>query len=258
MGVGSTFWFEVELPIATEWQNSRLISQGRHMAGYRGDRKTLLIVDDKWENRSVLVNLLEPLGFVVVEAVDGQDALTQALHIKPDLIITDILMPVMDGYQFLQQVRESAVLQSIPILVSSASVSSIDQQQSLDAGGDDFLSKPIQADELFQMLAKYLHLEWLYDHQSDLQNGESAFTPKPYNGNTELKLQIPPIEDLNQLLKLAQQGRLKKLNEIATQLAQHCPQYDSLVQKLLELSKEFQVEQLEALIQDLINDATCA
>ncbi|MBI4783147.1 MAG: response regulator [Oscillatoriophycideae cyanobacterium NC_groundwater_1537_Pr4_S-0.65um_50_18] len=253
---GSTFFFDVELPTSAEWRPTATSSTRERLVGYQGERQSILIADDKWANRSVIVNLLEPLGFTVIEAENGQDGLAKALQLKPNLIITDILMPVMDGYQFLQQIRQSEVLKTIPIIVSSASVSSIEQQQSLDTGADDFLAKPLQADDLFQMLHKYLQIDWIYQPAADpevrsLIPDISDFTPSA-------PLVMPPPADLAELLQLAQQGRLKKLAEVARALEQQNPQYAPLVKHLLELSKGFHVEKLETFVQKLLNEVTCA
>lgn len=258
LDVGSTFFCDIELPIAAEWQQTTNNATGEQLIGYQGERQSILIADDKWENRSVIVNLLEPLGFTVIEAEDGQDGLTKAIQSKPNLIITDIMMPIMDGYQFLQQIRQSEMLKMLPVIVSSASVSSMDQQQSLDAGGNDFLTKPVQADDLFQMLRKYLQLTWLY--QSKVSgNGQVAAPPALQNSLTAaILLVMPPSADLEQLLQLAQQGRLKKLAEVAKGLAQQNPQYAPLTKQLLELCKGFQVAKLEVLIQQWLDDVTCA
>ncbi|MDX2243117.1 MAG: MASE1 domain-containing protein [Leptolyngbyaceae cyanobacterium bins.302] len=258
LGVGSTFYFEVELPIAAEWRPT-VNTMGDRLMGYEGKRQTILVVDDKWENRSVIVNLLEPLGFKVFEAEDGQNGLIQANQIRPNLIITDILMPVMDGYQLLQQIRASEVLRSIPAIVSSASVSSMDQQQSLDAGGNDFLEKPVQADDLFQMLRKHLNLTWIYQSQTSSRQQEQALVQKPQSSPiASSKMTLPSSEDLTQLLLFAQQGRLKKLTELAKSLEQQNSQYTPFVQQILDLSKGFQVEKLEALIQQFLNEVTCS
>ncbi|MBW4693304.1 MAG: MASE1 domain-containing protein [Lyngbya sp. HA4199-MV5] len=256
-GVGSTFFFDVALPIATEWQQATNNPAEEQLMGYQGERQTLLIVDDKWENRSVIVNLLEPLGFTVVEAEDGQDGLTKAMQIRPNLIITDILMPVMDGYQLLQQIRQSEQLKTVPVIVSSASVSSMDQKQSLDAGGDDFLSKPMQADGLFQMLRKHLQLTWIYQSASGYGQRQASM-PSLNKLTPSIPLTMPPSADLEQLLQLAQQGRLKKLTEVALGLAHQNPAYMPLTQQLLELSKSFQVAKLEALMQQLLDESTRA
>ncbi|MEP1079555.1 MASE1 domain-containing protein [Leptolyngbya sp. PL-A3] len=258
-GVGSTFFFEVELPTVNEWGPTSTTDTGEHLVGYEGKRRTLLVIDDKWENRSVIVNLLEPLGFNLIEAEDGQDGLNKAMQMQPHLIITDLLMPVMDGYQFLAHIRQSKTLKAIPVIVSSASVSSMDQQQSLDAGGNDFLIKPVQVDELFKMLSTYLNLTWIY--QPSATNREPVSVPplkshsQPISSNSFI---LPSSQELTQLLQLAQQGRLRKLSEVATALQQQNPHYAPLVQHLLELSKGFQVAKLEAFIQQLLDEITGA
>lgn len=259
IGVGSTFFFEVEFPISTEWMNSVKHAPTEQLIGYQGKRRTILVVDDKWENRSVIVNLLEPLGFTVVEAEQGEEGLNKASQNQPDLIITDILMPVMDGYQFLQAIRESETLRSIPVIVSSASVSSMDQQQSLDAGGDDFMVKPIQAEELFQLLQRHLRLTWIYQSQNSTNSHEQQETISELDNDAISlgSITLPPIEDLRQLLLLAQQGRLKKLMDQAKTLEMQNSQYVPFVQHLLELSKGFQVAKLEAFIQQMLDEIPC-
>ncbi len=257
VGIGSTFFFDLELPISLEWKQGAINPTGERLVGYQGEPQTILVVDDKWENRSVLINLLEPIGFTVFEASDGQQGFAKALEIKPNLIITDIVMPVMDGYQLIQQIRSSEILKMIPVIVSSASVSSMDRQRSLDVGGDDFLTKPVQVDELFQMLHKNLQLTWVY--QSTLSGDESLLSSTPEVAAAQsTPLVIPPLDELNQLLRLAQQGRLKKLSEVAKALEEQDPKYQPLVQHLLDLSKGFQVVELEVFIQKLLDEVTCA
>ncbi|MCL1465628.1 ATP-binding protein [Argonema galeatum] len=162
-GVGSTFSFEVDLSLPDGWIQDAITTNGKKILGYEGARRTILVADDKWENRSVLVNLLEPLGFKVVEAENGQEGLAKAIELNPNLIITDILMPVMNGYELLQQLRQRETLKATRVVVSSASVSQIDRQKSLTAGADDFLPKPVQADELFRLLEKHLAIAWQYE-----------------------------------------------------------------------------------------------
>ena len=161
-GTGSTFWFDLTLPESNDWESASTAANSNKVLGYEGPEKTILVVDDRWENRSVIVKLLEPLGFKVVEAVDGQEGLEKALQLVPDLIITDLAMPVMDGYELLHQLRSSTKLNNVLAIVSSASVLVIDQYKSIEAGGNDFLSKPVQFEELLQKLKKHLKLEWKY------------------------------------------------------------------------------------------------
>jgi PleD family two-component response regulator len=90
--VGSNFFFEVELAIATDWAQQNSIATGKQIIGYEGERRSILVVDDRWENRAVLVNLLEPLGFLLTEAENGLEALKQLRQSQPDLVITDLMM----------------------------------------------------------------------------------------------------------------------------------------------------------------------
>ncbi len=175
LGVGTNFFFEVALPIATDWAKQNSVNQGQTIIGYEGAPKHILIVDDRWENRSVLVNLLEPLKFNFTEAENGQEGLDKAREKLPDLVITDLAMPVMDGFTMLKQLRSEAKLQDLLVIVSSASVAQIDQQMSLDAGGDDFLAKPVQAEELFTLVAKHLQLTWKYEETTTETNSATSY-----------------------------------------------------------------------------------
>ncbi|MEG3844885.1 ATP-binding protein, partial [Microcoleus sp. herbarium14] len=187
-GEGSIFSFEVELPEAKNWADSSRILELGAVLGYQGDKRTILVVDDRWENRAVLVNLLEPIGFEMIESADGKEGFDRALATAPDLILTDLAMPVMDGFEFLREIRADPQLRDAIVLVSSASVFEIDRQKSLDAGGNDFLPKPVQADLLLGLLKKYLQLEWVYGETVDA--GEQA------QQAMMSKMQLPAIEIL--------------------------------------------------------------
>lgn len=240
LGIGSNFYFQVALPIATDWAQKNSVKDGRTIIGYEGLPRHILIVDDRWENRSVLANLLEPLGFTFTEAENGQECLEKAREKRPDLVITDLAMPVMNGFEMLKQLRRSEDLKHLRVIVSSASVSEIDQQKSLEMGGDDFLTKPVDAEELLTLLAKHLQLTWKYDANelSTSDNEEST---------TEV---IPPsAADLQILLELAQDGLLRELAETADKIGKKNRRYQSFIQEVIQLAKQFQTEKIEALIQ---------
>lgn len=244
LGQGSTFSFEVDLPIAADWIEAATLATGKKMIGYQGRTRSVLIVDDKWENRSVLSNLLEPLGFTVFEAENGQIGLEKATQLQPDLIIADLLMPVMDGYELLKQLRSSEAFQATRIIVSSASVSQLDQQSSMAAGADDFLAKPVQVEELFQLLEKHLAIVWDYESPTVEHPLETSSSPLP--------LITPAVAELTQLLELAQQGRLQKLIEEANQIMQQDDRYAPFVQQILQWAKDFQTEKIELFLQQQI------
>jgi signal transduction histidine kinase/FixJ family two-component response regulator len=177
-GKGSVFSFEVELPEVQDWADSSRIVEWGAVTGYQGDKRKIIIVDDRWENRAVLVNLLEPIGFSTIEASNGKEAFDRALELAPDLILTDSVMPVTDGFELLRQIRAHPKLQDTIVLVSSASVFEADRQKSLDAGGNDFLPKPVQADRLLGLIQQYLQLEWIYKEtlETDRNDTEASAT----------------------------------------------------------------------------------
>ncbi|MEG3845999.1 ATP-binding protein [Microcoleus sp. herbarium19] len=241
-GEGSIFSFEVELPEAQNWaDSSRIVEQGA-VLGYQGDKRKILVVDDRWENRAVLVNLLQPIGFEMIEAADGKEGLDIALAAAPDLILTDLAMPVMDGFELLRDIRAHPQLREAIVLVSSASVFEIDRQKSLDAGGNDFLPKPVQADLLLGLLKKYLQLEWVY--------GETADAGEKAQQGTIGKMQLPAIEILQLLNEQAQAGDLDAVIEIAEQIQTANPEHATFAKKILVLAEGFQVKELRALIEE--------
>jgi signal transduction histidine kinase/DNA-binding response OmpR family regulator len=251
LDVGSNFFFEVELAIATDWIRQNSANAAGQIISYQGQQRHILLIDDRWENRSVLVNLLEPLGFQLTQAENGQEGLDKARQQQPDLIITDLAMPVMDGFEMLKQLRTSEELKHLQVIVSSASVAEIDRQMSIDAGGDDFLPKPVQTDELFSLLEKHLQLTWNYEFTETQSTGNTNHLAT--NNDTEIIL--PPVEDLKQLLVLAQQDRLKKLTEEAHKISQADARYTPFIQQVLYLAKQFQSEQIEKLIQQYLQQS---
>ena len=251
LGIGSQFFFEVDLPLAAEWQQAAKRLPDGEITGYVGDRKTILISDDKWENRSVIVNLLEPLGFTVIEAENGQEALAQTQTHHPDLIITDLLMPVMDGYEFMAQLRQSEdqMLRQLQVIVSSASVSQLDRQQSLDAGGDDFLPKPVHADELLPLLQQSLELTWQYRPGSQPADIAVDSPLDAATSSTDTDILVPAPEVLQSFLAMAQQGRFKALQTELQTLAQDNSDYGPFAHHLQTRAQQFQAEQIEHFLQ---------
>jgi signal transduction histidine kinase/DNA-binding response OmpR family regulator len=252
VGVGSEFWFDLELPLVTDWvqQQQGAAQATQSISGYEGRRRKLLIVDDRWENRSVLVNLLAPLGFELVEATQGKEGLQQARRHQPDLIITDLAMPEMDGFEMLKILRQSEDLRHHIVIVSSASVLEIDRQKSLDAGADDFLAKPVQWAELCQELEKHLKLTW--QRQAPEDGPEAVAGSEPLSPesrpSTEQDGLTADISDLRHLLDLVERGLLKRFTEEAQQLAERQPANRPLVADMLQLAQAFELDQLETLI----------
>jgi CheY-like chemotaxis protein len=239
IGVGSIFWFDANLPEADEWVKTSQADDKGQIIGIKDWRPKVLVVDDKWANRSVIANLLSPIGFEIAEAFNGEEGWQKIAEFQPDLVLTDLLMPELDGFGLIKRIRESDTFKDIAIIVSSASVFETDQHRSLEVGGNDFLPKPIQAIDLFQKLRKYLHLEWLYE--------EEKITSQPEQDNT--KLVAPSAAELATLYELVMKGNFKGIIKQAALLAEMDEKYIPFANKLHQLAKGFQDQDILALIQ---------
>ncbi len=235
LGHGSEFAFTLALPPVAGWE-PRQLALGDRIVGYQGAQRRILIVDDHWQNRSVVVGLLKPVGFQVLEADNGETGLAQMRSQLPDLVITDLAMPVLDGYGVISAVRQDRQLQACPIVVSSASVSRADQQMAFDCGGDAFLAKPIEAQALFATLSTCLNLEWIYASADDA----APLPPSP--GAEPL---VPSQAVLKTLLQLAQQDNIKSLREHLVAIKQQDGGYAAFADLLLGLTKQFRTEEIE-------------
>ncbi|MEH2039750.1 ATP-binding protein [Nostoc sp.] len=247
-GKGSTFWFEAEFPESKDWAKvSRVVEQGT-IIGYQGQNRTILIADDKWENRSVIVNLLEPVGFTVVEASQGQEGWEKTLAHKPDLIITDLVMPILNGFELIERLRQSEQFKEIAVIASSASVFAADQYKSIDVGANAFLPKPVEAEMLLEMLRQFLQLEWVFDVKVDeIQNTNTDALDRP---NETI---YPAQEVLQDLLELTQDGDIQKVLELAEELSKSDEHLSIFVQQIVQLASNFQLKRLETFIQQYIN-----
>ena len=163
-GKGAVFHFEIpatvlpseEIPV--ESQRGRVTGLAEGQQRYR-----LLIAEDQPDNRLVLHNLLEPLGFDLREAINGQEAVAIFEEWFPHLIWMDIRMPVMDGLEATRRIKATGAGADTRIVAVTAHALEEEQNEILDAGCDDFIRKPFQEAEIFQALAKHLGVRFVYE-----------------------------------------------------------------------------------------------
>ena len=185
---------------------------------------------------TVLSNPLAPLGFSILEAENGQAGLELLRSQAPDLVITDVVMPKMDGLEFLHHIRNTEKFKNTKVFVSSASVAQSDQQMALHYGGNDFLEKPVDANVLFDLLATHLNLTWTYQtqgntiEQDDLPLTDDVVFPRPI---------------LEELLEFAQLNRVKALRSRIEELKASNSTYTAFADSLLQLARQFQTEEIE-------------
>ena len=120
--------------------------------------KTVLIAEDSAVNRELLRELLEIRDYAVMEACDGEQALLRIAEAKPDILLLDLNMPVLDGYGAIARIRKDPALQSLPVLAVTANAMHGDREKILAAGFDGYLSKPISSKALCAEIERLLKL----------------------------------------------------------------------------------------------------
>jgi two-component system cell cycle response regulator DivK len=121
-----------------------------------GSAKKVLVVEDDQDNREMVIKVLKHNGYQAIEAVNGQEAVTKARAEKPDLILLDLYIPKMDGYEVTRRLKSDQGLNHIPIIALTAHAMKGDREEALAAGFDGYIAKPINVRELPQQIEPFL------------------------------------------------------------------------------------------------------
>ena len=251
-GKGSVFYFDLDLPEVVSDRETIIISE-RRVIGFKGKKNKILVADDQPNNRAFLVKLLRPLGFEVREATNGEDCLQQARQDCPHLILLDLVMPVLDGFETSRRLRKEPNFNNTAIVATSASAFPEDRLLSYQAGCNSFLPKPVCFEQLLKMLEVHLELEWIYEPSSP----KTLFTKEAVNQDPEedyssSSVVTPPDEELDLLLELAKQGNIARILERAALLEELNSQYLPFAQVLRQLGESFQERKIREFIEESI------
>lgn len=243
---GSTFWFDARLP-EVDAIFTKHDSPAPEIIGMHGHYR-ILIADDEEHNRTLLLDLLRPLGFQIQTASNGAEALTLATTFQPHLILMDIRMPVMDGLAATSAIRQSPALKEIIILAVSASAFKDNQQGCLEAGCNGFIAKPIQLSELLHQIQLFLHLEWRYADHAIAVEGEKQ---------TQLETAIvtPPLAELANLHEMAMAGDIGQFKQQIMEFEQQNEALKPFAARFHPLLKRYQTEDVLTLIKQFVDRA---
>jgi class 3 adenylate cyclase/CheY-like chemotaxis protein len=160
------------------------------------DPPLILAVDDTPENLEILRMRLGAQGYEVAEAADGEEGLAKARELKPDLILLDIMMPKRDGISVVRELKQNPELRAIPVILVTAKADTKDVVQGLDAGGDDYLTKPFEHSALLARVRSMLRQNALHDTVQ-----EQASEISRWNAELEsrVKAQVTEIERIGRL-----------------------------------------------------------
>jgi signal transduction histidine kinase/FixJ family two-component response regulator len=241
-GAGSLFWFDLVLPLLDAADVVSLPAQPG-IVGYAGPRRDVLVADDVPGNRSMLMDMLRPLGFTLREASDGAQMLRAMAERSADVVLMDMSMPVMDGLEATRRLRAEAQWQRVPVIAVSANASDIDQAECLAAGASGFLAKPIDRQQLLDMLARCLGLQWVEAEQPAAADTGAA------------DLVAPPPGELEELHRAALAGNMRAIRERAARIANEDPSCAAFCERIQSLAGSFQSKAVLSLVKEHLEKA---
>lgn len=245
VGQGSTFWFELKLPAGQE-QGVSEKKPARTVIGFKGEKRNVLIVDDDPENLSVLREMLAPLGFIITEAVDGCEALIKAVTCHPDLILMDLKLPEIDGFEATRRIRRRPEFKEAPVIAISASVDEQARQNSIAAGCDAFLAKPVHIGSLLDLIGELLQLEWIYEPSTKTL----ARDAEKFKQCAEFVL--PPPPELHTFLGFVKKGMILDIRHWLDRIERLDTKYLPFTAKIRQMSNTFDFEEMYEFLTHLL------
>jgi signal transduction histidine kinase/CheY-like chemotaxis protein len=196
-GRGSVFTASIPLE-----ESAPVVEIQRTIVDYQGHRRRILIVDDTAQNRVVLRSILEPLDFLVMEASSGAEALKQLEFAKPDVLVLDLMMPEMDGFELCRRVR-ALNLPTAPVCLALSAMAGEDVLDRCKAAGfADWVRKPVNVELLLESLHNHAGIEWVYGLIKPGPKESVSVTP------TSRRVAPPPPDILASLTATARRGNV--------------------------------------------------
>ncbi len=239
-GEGSRFCVRLFLPEVQGMSAALPAAQTR--TGYRGPRRSILVVDNEDVDRELLASLLQPLGFTLHHAASGEECLQRIADLKPDAIFMDLAMPGIDGWETLRRLKATPFA-ATPAAVVSANA--FDKGLDNDAGitPGDFLVKPVRLPELLDWLGARLALQWI-----TAEPDAAAVLA------TALPIILPPAEQLEGLRHLVSQGYPRGILNKLDQIEALAPDSAGFVQALRVHAQAFRFDAMKLLLAKACND----
>ena len=243
-GRGSTFTVRLylpDIPVDPSWPTPSTVTL-RPVIGYLPPQRTLLVVDDQPLQRQLLAGLLVPLGFVVREAASGRECLEVVRQTPPDLVLLDITMDDLDGWQTAALLRSQYPAGQLPIVFVSANLFEQEAQRIRAAQCQGFVGKPVVESELLQALVQALQIEWLRDNTPPMPAQLSQLSPAPV-AQDPIAASAPLPEAVRlELVRLARSGQASALRERLRRAHAELPAHAALLAALQAHADQFDFE----------------
>ncbi len=242
LNIGSCFIFNIRIKECDQEEISQVITKQRVIGLKSGQKKyKVLITDDVLENRIFLKDMLKIIGFEVLEAENGKEAIKKYKEYSPDVILMDINMPLLNGFEATKYIKKMKNGKNIPIIVITSYVLNEEKQKMLEIGANECLSKPFKEKELFDALKSCLGID--YEYETEKKYDSIHITDKIKKDLSNL-----PEELISNMLDATISLELNRLSELILDVEKKSPetadylrnavkkyQYDLLMKLFLEL-----------------------
>ena len=239
IGKGTTFRFEIPVREGREEHAPPKEAKRRVLRLRPGQSEIrVLIADDRETNRQLLSQLLETVGFPTREVVNGAEAVRMVHEWKPQVVLMDMTMPVMDGYEATRKIKASPDIKNTAIIAVTASAFEEDKQRIFAAGADGYLSKPFKEAELFENIGRLTGTEYLYE-----ETGGGEKTPETTDDTALMRKTVAalPPDLVDQLRDAVEGADIDRLKELVAQLATDHP---TLAQRIQEMASRYEYDAL--------------
>lgn len=252
---GSCFWLDVQLPISTHWETEESTHSLSDIIHIKGKVPKILIVDDQASSLAVLADILMSLGCELFKADNGHTALELARIHRPDAILTDLMMPEMNGFDLMRQIRMDTSLTQTTLIAYSSHVFDSDRQECITAGADAFLPKPISLESLLQVLQENLDLIWEYKHSEQTEFLAPSAISEPILNNDQASF-TPSIEDLNHLYHLSMMGDIGAISDYLDSLEGEHTSVTPFLKTLRKFADDYHVKAIRQFISKAITSTS--
>jgi len=232
-GAGSTFEVRLQLPRVHAPSPAQAVPAFAP-SGYAGPRRCILVVDNERNDRELLVNILAPLGFATEQAGTGAECIERCKHALPDLILMDLAMPVMDGWEASRILRRD-MGSDVPILIVSANAYDKVLENPAGIAPEDFVVKPVNVAELLERIGARLGLDWVMHAE-----------PAPSSDRPVLR--FPPAAQLEALREQLSLGYVRGITRQLDAIAALDPQYAPFATTLRGYAARFDLEAMAAFL----------
>ncbi|WP_029005536.1 hybrid sensor histidine kinase/response regulator [Azorhizobium doebereinerae] len=214
----------------------------QRISGYAGQARTVLVADDDDAHRDLMCEMLRPLGFIVFTAADGLSCLEMAAQTDPDLVLLDVSMPLLTGWEAAAALR-TRVAPAARIIMISANAGEMGQRPADPRHHDDACVKPVDLRALLEKIRAQLGLEWTF--QADTPEAPAALAAP---------VRPPAPSHLDELLKLGQIGYVRGIQAKLQSLAAESPEHEPFVREMSDIVRTFDLNRYMAVLEALRSD----